>query len=77
MSDVTDWMKHNGFVDVLRAKNEKLRDNEIRSCRYHTRVDYIWMKGMLKHGWVLDESRVVSSKNATDHELVLAVFNKK
>jgi hypothetical protein len=70
-------MKQKGFVDVLRATNEKLRDGDLRSCRYHTRVDYIWMRGMLKNGWVLDESKIVSSKDATDHELVLAVFNKK
>jgi endonuclease/exonuclease/phosphatase family metal-dependent hydrolase len=73
--EVTEFMKEHHFEDCFQLMNHAKKDEKLISCRFKTRVDYIWMKGKL-NDWKLTSCEIISSKNATDHELVLSIFTK-
>jgi endonuclease/exonuclease/phosphatase family metal-dependent hydrolase len=74
LSDCVAWMKELGFVDTWRKLNPELQD--VSSCRFGTRIDFIWQRGELKNGWRVKSCDVVPSRGATDHDLVVCVFEK-
>jgi exonuclease III len=74
-SECINLMKEQGFIDIWRRVNPELKN--VSSCRYGTRIDFIWMRGELKTGWRVKSCEIVPAKDATDHELVVCVFEKK
>ena len=68
-------MKEQGFEDIWRETNPELQD--VSSCRYGTRIDFIWQRGKLKNGWSVKSCDIVPSRGATDHDLVVCIFEKK
>jgi endonuclease/exonuclease/phosphatase family metal-dependent hydrolase len=66
------WMKEQGFVDTWREVNTEQKDAS--TCRFGTRIDFVWTRGEL-NGWKIKSCEIVSSKQATDHELVICEFN--
>jgi endonuclease/exonuclease/phosphatase family metal-dependent hydrolase len=74
--DVYNWMKNHGYVDLYRQTDKESKDDQISTCRFGTRIDYIWMKGDLKNGWRFSKCEIISSKKATDHNMVVATFEK-
>ncbi|KAL0480879.1 glyS [Acrasis kona] len=74
--NATLWMKKKNFVDVLKQSNKHCLDEELKTCRFNTRVDYIFLRGELKEGWSLSDCKILSSGAATDHEIVMATFCK-
>ncbi|CAF1563738.1 unnamed protein product [Rotaria sp. Silwood1] len=73
---VTDLMKTNGYHDCWREMNKEAINDQASTCIYKTRIDYIWRRGELKNGWEMNECRIFSSENATDHNGVLVNFTK-
>ncbi|CAF4571502.1 unnamed protein product, partial [Rotaria sp. Silwood2] len=73
---VTNEMKTNGYHDCWREMNKEAIDNQTITCIYKTRIDYIWKRGELKNGWEMEECKIFSTENATDHNGVLVTFTK-
>jgi len=73
---VTQQMKVNGYTDCWREMNSEAIDDQVVTCIYRTRIDYIWKRGELKNQWKINECRIFSSANATDHNGVLICFLK-
>ncbi|CAF2868874.1 unnamed protein product [Rotaria sp. Silwood2] len=73
---VTNEMKTNGYHDCWREMNKEAIDNQTITCIYKTRIDYIWKRGELKNGWKMEECKIFSTENATDHNGVLVTFTK-
>ena len=69
-------MKENGFIDCWRERNKEARDDQAVTCVYNTRIDYIWRRGELKKGWTIDECRIFSTDEATDHNGILLTLTK-
>jgi endonuclease/exonuclease/phosphatase family metal-dependent hydrolase len=73
---LTNKMKENGYYDCWREMNKDAINDQVVTCVYKTRIDYIWRKGELKNGWKMNECRIFSTENATDHNGVLINFTK-
>ncbi|CAF1285126.1 unnamed protein product [Rotaria sordida] len=73
---VTNKMKTNGYYDCWREMNKEYIDHQVITCIYKTRIDYIWRRGELKNGWEMNECRIFSTEDATDHNGVLVDFIK-
>jgi endonuclease/exonuclease/phosphatase family metal-dependent hydrolase len=74
--DVYKWMLEHGFEDIFRTVNKQDKDAAISTCRFSTRIDYIWSRGVLSDGWTLSSCSIVSCGKATDHNMVLCEFTK-
>jgi endonuclease/exonuclease/phosphatase family metal-dependent hydrolase len=74
MENVTNYIKRIGFQDLYRTVNVFAKDRG--TCRFGTRIDYVYGRGELQNGWELSECTIKSSENTTDHEIVLATFSK-
>ncbi|KAL0476656.1 hypothetical protein AKO1_006190 [Acrasis kona] len=73
-SEVTSFMKNEKYIDVWRTLNPDSLD--ISTCRFNTRIDYIWQRGHLSKKWRISNCNIIPSKKITDHELVLCVFEQ-
>lgn len=73
---VTNQLKAYGFTDCWREMNNEAINDQAVTCIYKTRIDYIWKRGELKNQWEINECRIFSSENATDHNGVLISFTK-
>ncbi len=58
--DVYKWMQDSQYKDVFRECNPNDQDAYISTCRFATRIDYIWQKGELKDDWRLSSSRIIN-----------------
>ena len=74
---VTEKMKANGYTDCWREMNKEAINDQAVTCVYKTRIDYIWRRGELKNGWKINECRIFSSEDTTDHNGVLMTFMKE
>jgi endonuclease/exonuclease/phosphatase family metal-dependent hydrolase len=73
---VTNKMKENGYYDCWREMNKEAINDQVVTCEYKTRIDYIWRRGELKNGWKINECNIFSTEGATDHNGVLINFTK-
>lgn len=73
---VSQKMKDNGYIDCWREMNPEAIDDQVVTCVYKTRIDYIWRRGPLQKGWIIDECRIFPTNEATDHNGVLLTFTK-
>lgn len=73
---VTNKMKEYGYNDCWREMNNESINDQVVTCEYGTRIDYIWKRGELKNGWKINECRIFSGEKATDHNGILITFNK-
>ena len=73
---LTKKIKENGFEDCWRQMNKDALDQRAITCAYGTRIDYIWKRGELKNGWKIEECRIFSSRDATDHNGILLTMMK-
>jgi endonuclease/exonuclease/phosphatase family metal-dependent hydrolase len=73
---VTNKMKQNEYVDCWREMNKEAINDQVVTCVYKTRIDYIWRRGELKNGWKIDECKIFPTESATDHNGVLVTFMK-
>jgi endonuclease/exonuclease/phosphatase family metal-dependent hydrolase len=73
---VTNKMKENGYHDCWREMNKEATNDRVVTCVYGTRIDYIWKRGELQNGWKINDCRIFSTEDATDHNGVLITFEK-
>jgi endonuclease/exonuclease/phosphatase family metal-dependent hydrolase len=73
---LTVQMKMNGCHDCWREMNEEAINDQVVTCIYKTRIDYIWRRGELKNGWKMNECKIFPTNDATDHNGILINFTK-
>ncbi|CAF1458977.1 unnamed protein product [Rotaria sordida] len=62
------------FQDAFRQANPKLKDEQTATCPYGTRIDYIFFRPLISDEWILKDCSLVDTKQATDHQAVMAIF---
>ncbi|MEM7155695.1 MAG: endonuclease/exonuclease/phosphatase family protein [Myxococcota bacterium] len=70
MTEAVSWMRAAGFVDCWR---EAGCVGPVPTCRFDTRIDYIWADPAFLRDWTL-ESCEAKPSDASDHQLVTANF---
>ena len=63
-----------GYEDILTKFNPQLKDEQIVTCDYGTRIDYIYVHPRLNEQWKLIKCQIIDTKGATDHNAVFAEF---
>ena len=69
-TEVVSWMRDAGFVDCWREAGQV---GPVETCRFDTRIDYIWADRAFLNDWRL-ESCEAKPSDASDHQLVTATF---
>jgi endonuclease/exonuclease/phosphatase family metal-dependent hydrolase len=64
------------YQDAFKLKNPEVKDEEIVTCRYGTRIDYIYIRPRVDDQWILNECSIIDTKGATDHNAVFAEFTQ-
>ncbi|CAF2587268.1 unnamed protein product [Rotaria sp. Silwood2] len=76
--DVTQLITNQwSFKDALKQINPNLKDEQIATCRYQTRIDYIYLRPRINDSWILKDCSIINTQNATDHNAVFAIFEQK
>ncbi len=65
------------YQDAFKLINPKLKDKQVATCRFGTRVDYIYVHPRVNDQWTLTKCQIIDTKRATDHHAVLAEFVQK
>ena len=65
------------FQDAFKQINPNLKDKQVVTCRFGTRIDYIYLRPRDNDDWILKECYNVDTEKATDHNIVVAVFEQK
>ena len=65
------------YEDVFRIANPELKDEDVVTCEYGTRIDYIYIQRKVLQKWNLTKCEIIDTKGATDHNAVLAEFQLK
>ena len=78
MFDVTQLITGRwSYQDAFKQINPHLRDEQTTTCRFGTRVDYIYLRPRADDSWTLKECSIINTQDATDHNIVLAQFEEK
>ncbi|CAF0910481.1 unnamed protein product [Adineta ricciae] len=64
------------YQDVFRLKNPQIKDEQAATCRFGTRIDYIYVHPRVTDQWILNECSIIETKGATDHNIVFAEFKQ-
>ncbi len=72
-TDVTTRMKSIGFKDTWELAG---RPPPIKTCRFDTRIDYIYANDKFLELFTVEKVIVVDD-DASDHNMVIATFKKK
>jgi len=73
--DLTNFIKTKwNYVDAFRSINSILTNEQVVTCEYGTRIDYIYLRPRKNDPWVLTKCSIVDTKGATDHNAVFAEF---
>jgi endonuclease/exonuclease/phosphatase family metal-dependent hydrolase len=65
------------YQDAFKLINPELKDEQVATCRFGTRIDYIYIHPRVNDQWTLTECSIINAQPATDHNVVLAVFEQK
>ncbi|CAF3425434.1 unnamed protein product [Rotaria sp. Silwood2] len=65
------------YQDVFKLNNPQVKDEQIATCRYGTRIDYIYVHPRDNDQWFLNECSIIDTKGETDHNAVFAEFKLK
>jgi len=71
--DATEMVKSSGMLDCWELSGKPL---PIKTCRFDTRIDYIYVSPTWLDKWNLDLVRTIDD-NASDHNMVIATFKSK
>jgi exonuclease III len=66
-----------GYQDAFRSFNPQLKDEQVTTCRFGTRIDYIYVHPRVYDQWKLTKCEIIDTKEATDHNIVFAEFELK
>ena len=76
--DLTDLITRQwGYQDAFRLANSELKDEDVVTCAYGTRIDYIYLRPRENDLWKLTKCSIVDSRKATDHNIVYAEFTRE
>jgi len=76
--DLTEFITNQwNFQDAFKQINPNAKDEQVVTCRFKTRVDYIYLRPRPNDLWILKECSIINTENATDHNAVFAVFEQK
>ena len=65
------------YRDAFRMVNRRIKDEQLITCRFDTRIDYIYLRPRVNDRWQLEECFIHNTRGATDHHLVVATFHLK
>ena len=65
------------YEDAFKLVNPHLKDEQIATSRFGTRIDYIYVQPHLSEQWTLTKCQIINTNGATDHNIVFAEFTKK
>jgi len=66
-----------GYQDALKLFNPQLKNEQVVTCDYGTRIDYIYVHPRVNDQWSLNKCQIIDTKRATDHNIVFAEFIEK
>jgi exonuclease III len=66
-----------GYEDAFRSFNPQLKDEQVVTCDYGTRIDYIYVHPRIYDQWKLTKCEIIDTKGATDHNAIFAEFTQK
>ncbi|CAF0741698.1 unnamed protein product [Adineta ricciae] len=64
------------YQDTFRKLNPTLKDKQVATCPYGTRIDYIYTHPRMNEYWKLIECSIIDTNGATDHHAVIAEFKQ-
>jgi endonuclease/exonuclease/phosphatase family metal-dependent hydrolase len=75
--DLTQLITHEwNYQDAFKQINPTLKDKQVVTCRFGTRIDYIYIHPRVNDHWILTECSIIDTKGATDHNAVFAEFKQ-
>ena len=76
--DLTQLIREKwNYQDAFQLANSQLKDEQVVTCAYGTRIDYIFVQPHVSDRWNLTECSIIDTKGATDHNAVVAEFQLK
>lgn len=63
-----------GYRDAFREANPQLKDEQVATCPYGTRIDYIFYRPIEHDHWSVRQCVLLDTLRFTDHRAVLAEF---
>jgi endonuclease/exonuclease/phosphatase family metal-dependent hydrolase len=63
-----------GYQDAFKLINPEKQNEEVATCDYRTRIDYIYVHLRINDQWKLTKCSIIDTKKATDHMGVFAEF---
>ncbi|CAF4072687.1 unnamed protein product [Adineta steineri] len=75
--DLTQLITHEwNYQDAFKTINPTFQDEQIATCSYGTRIDYIYIHPRINNHWSLTSCSIIDTKGATDHNIVFAEFKQ-
>lgn len=65
------------YQDIFKLKNPHLKDEQVATCRYGTRIDYIYVRSRDNEQWFPGRCSIIDTEGETDHKIVFAEFRLK
>lgn len=57
--------------------NPYAKDKNVITCRFGTRIDYIYLHPRIQDSWILKQCSIIDMQNITDHNAVFAEFEQQ
>ena len=70
---ITDEWK---YQDAFKVINPQLQDDQVTTCRFGTRIDYIYIHPRVNDRWRLTKCEIIDTKGATDHNAIFTEFTE-
>jgi endonuclease/exonuclease/phosphatase family metal-dependent hydrolase len=75
--DLTDLItKQWNYQDAFKLINPQAKDEQVVTCAYGTRIDYIYLRPRKNDQWRLTNCSIINTQPATDHNTVFAEFQQ-
>ncbi|CAF3643348.1 unnamed protein product [Adineta steineri] len=62
------------YQDALKLLHPTLKDEQLVTCAYGTRIDYIYLRPCRDDQWKLSKCSIINTQPATDHNAIFAEF---
>ncbi|CAF3455014.1 unnamed protein product, partial [Rotaria sp. Silwood2] len=75
--DLTNLIKHEwNYQDAFSLMNPSLKNEQVSTCNYATRIDYIYLRPRKDDQWILTDCSIIDTTGATDLMLFLLSLSK-
>jgi len=65
------------YEDVFRIANPELKDEDVSTCAYGTRIDYVFLHPRLTDRFFVNKCEIIDTKGVTDHNAVFVELKSK